>query len=142
MLFFLGIVLLSVLTACAAPPTPTLRMRAEATFFPADAEVTNLNDFPWYGLVITLNEEYSNRLLMDRRNWPFWRSDRAVIPGEVRYIYFRGNFVYSADERLDSSDTFWEIRYTTPVDVLHLEAKSRIDGPYDLKVSVQKDVIK
>ena len=112
-------------------------MAAEVSVLPGGADITNSNDFPWYGLVITLNEKYSNRLLMDKGNWPYFRHDSILMPGEVRKMAFDGNFVHSEDDYLDPDDTWWQgIPYTITVENIRLEAKSKIDGPYDLATTL------
>ena len=108
-------------------------MDAEGIVLPGGMDITNLNDFPWYGLVITLNEKYSNQLLLDKGNWPFFRSDSVVEPGEVQKIIFEGNFVASDDDYLDPTDIWWEnVPYSIIVEHIRLEAKSSLDGRYDL----------
>ena len=134
-----GLVCLGILILLSACGEVTSKggMEAEATVLPGGADITNLNDFPWYGLMITLNEKYSNRLLMDKGNWPYFRHDSVVMPSEVEKIVFESNFVDSDDNYLDSDDTWWEnIPYTITVENIRLEAKSKIDGPYDLMVTL------
>lgn len=114
-------------------------MDAEVSTQLGAVNITNVNEFPWYGLIITLNGKYSNRLLMDRGNWPYYRSDRAVMPNEERSIPLGNNFVYSEDKYLDSTDAFFEtIPFTDTVELIRLEAKSKVDGPYDLRVTKEK----
>ena len=130
------LITLIVLSACGGISSKG-GMEAEGQISSGGADITNLNDFPWYGLVITLNKKYSNRLLMDKGNWPFLRHDSVVMPGEVKAIFFEGNFVDSDDDYLDPDDIWWEgIPYTITVEHLRLEAKSKIDGPYDLVVTL------
>ena len=111
-------------------------MEAEVGTQPGAIHITNKNDFPWYGLIITLNEKYSNRLLMDRGNWPYFLSTRVHNPGETKTIPFGGNFVYSEDRYLDDTDVWWTgIAYTNVVDRIQLDAKSQVDGDYDLRAT-------
>ena len=127
---------LILLSACGED-TSKGGMAAEATVLPGGADITNLNDFPWYGLVITLNERYSNRLLMDQGNWPYFRHDSVVTPVEVDKIIFESNFVDSGDDYLGPNDTWWKnIPYTITVENIRLEAKSKVDGPYDLMATL------
>ena len=133
-LVFLGTLL--IISACGDVSSKG-GMAAEATVLPGGADITNSNDFPWYGLVITLNEKYSNRLLMDKGNWSYFRHDSVLMPGEVRKIAFESNFVHSEDDYLDPGDTWWQnIPYTITVENIRLEAKSKIDGPYDLATTL------
>ena len=138
-IMLLGLLWLSaliILSACGQV-TSMGDMHAEGKIGAGGAAITNLNDFPWYGLVVTINEKYSNRLLMDKGNWPFLRYDSVVMPGEVERIVFEGNFVHSDDDYLDPDDTWWEnIPYTIAVEKIRLEAKSKINGSYDLIVTL------
>lgn len=105
--------------------------------YPGAVDVTNLNDFPWYGLIITINEKYSNELLLDKGNWPYFSHDSVLKPGDVRKgVGFEGNFVYSEDDYLDPTDVWWEgIPYSITVERIELRAKSELNGPYDLRVT-------
>ena len=127
-------ILMTGVVACeTGQPNQKGGMEAEATIFPGGADITNLNDFPWYGLTLTLNDNYSNRLLLDKGNWPFLRHDSVVLQGDVEVVIFEGNFVKSDDEFLDHDDTWWKnIPYTITVEKIRLEAKSEVDGSYDL----------
>ena len=112
-------------------------MEADLTVYPGAVDVTNLNDFPWYGLIITINEKYSNELLLDKGNWPYFSHDSVLKPGDVRKgVGFEGNFVYSEDDYLDPTDVWWEgIPYSITVERIELRAKSELNGPYDLRVT-------
>ncbi len=84
-----------------------------------------------------MNVAQCNRFLMDTGNWPYFQHDSVGMPGEVGKIVFEGNFVDSDDGYLDPDDTWREhIPYTITLEDIRLEAKSRIDGPYDLMVTL------
>ena len=137
-LFLLSIVVLTWAIGCGDTYSKG-GMEANLVVYPGAVDITNVNDFPWYGLIVTLNEKYSNRLLMDKGNWPYFRSDRVLMPGEVwQGLGLEGNFVHSEDNYLDPTDTWWEgILNSITVERIQLDAKSRVDGPYDLRATFQ-----
>lgn len=113
-------------------------MSAEVRTRRGSIEITNKNDFHWYGLIITLNERYSNRILMDRDNWPYFDSDRVHRSGETRSLPYEDNFVHSENEYLDDEDVWWDDIEYTGVDRIQLDAKSSKDGGYDLRSTYGK----
>ena len=57
-------------------------MEATVKVYPGGLNLTNLNNFPWYGLVITLDDRYSTRYLFGDPDRPYLRHDKVVPPGE------------------------------------------------------------
>ena len=106
------------------------RMNATSTVYAEGAHLLNRNDFPWYGLVVTLNDRYSNRHLFGDPDRPHLRSDSVVEPGEFRTVTF-------ADDFIDAQGVWWEtVPNRLTVKRIKLEAKSRIDGSYDLSTTL------
>ena len=106
------------------------KMEAEGVIYAGGAEITNLNDFPWYGLTITLDKRYSNRYFFGDPNRPYLRRDSIVEPGAVETWSFSYDFV-------DVDGKRWEgIPFTRTVNRIDLEAKSQVDGPYDLSTTL------
>ena len=107
-------------------------MEAAVKVYPGGLEWTNLNDFPWYGLVITLDDRYSNRYLFGDPDRPYLRHDKAVGPDEVQTMDF--------DNFIDADGIRWQIvPYQVTVKRVRLEAKSRVNGPYDLSATFDVD---
>ena len=104
-------------------------MEATVIAFPGGLDVTNLNDFPWYGLVITVNETYSNRYYMGDPDRPYMRPDSVVQPNEVESIVFQGNFI--TEDGME-----WEnIPFVITAEEIRLEAKTEVNGAYNLVAS-------
>ena len=112
-------------TVAAEPETAGGRMEANVEFYVAGADVTNINDFPWYELRATLDEKYTNR-----------EHESLVKAGEIVEVIFTYDF-YDKDGRK------WRaVPFTQTVKRITLEAKSDVDGPYDLAVTVTPDTPK
>ena len=90
------------------------------------ANVTNLNDFPWYGLVTTIDDRYTNRHFLDNPDRPYLRSTSVVEPGETDLVPFGSDF-------FDDEGNQWRIVLNQiTVEKIKLEAKSQPNGQYDL----------
>ena len=101
-------------------------MEASVEVSPVSATVVNLNDFPWYGLVMTIDDRYTNRSFLDNPDRPYLRHDSMVGPGETENVGFGNDF-------FDEDGNQWKaVPYRITVKKIKLEAKFPVDGPYDL----------
>ena len=119
--------LISLLAACAILACDSAGgMEASVVVTAGSAEVTNLNDFPWYGLVTTINDRYTNRQFLGNPDRPYLRHDSAVEPGETDLVPFGHDF-------FDDDGNQWRIvPFRITAERVMLEAKSQVNGPYDL----------
>ena len=91
-------------------------------------EVINNDDFPWYGLIITVNK-YSTRYYFNHPNWPFLSDDSILEPNELTSPTLSGSYS-------NKDGNTWA--FESSVKKIKLEAKSQVDGPYDLKYEISK----
>ena len=89
----------------------------------------NNNDFPWHGLIITVNDDYSTHYRFNDPNYPWLRADSILEPGE----WIGPNPKAFMDK---NGNEFKGIPYTITVKKVKLEAKSQPDGPYDLSFTI------
>ena len=107
----------------------TARMAAHVHVQAGAVNVINNNDFPWYGLITTVNDDYSTRYRFGDFNYPWIRSDSILEPGE-RY----GPSITAFIDK--HGNEFEGVIYTITVKKVELEAKSQPDGPYDLSFKI------
>ena len=115
-------------------------MDAAIHLFPGVIDVTNKNDFPWYGLITTLNTHdgrYSTRYNFGDANWHWLRPDNVQEPGEMDSPSLVGDTAFmDRDGNVFDGNRREEGRYTTNIREVSLEAKSIVDGPYDLAFTI------
>ena len=103
-------------------------MTATVKIMPGGINVYNEDTFPWYGLIINLEDGYSTKYRFNDSDWPGLRADSIVLPN--------GEWSGSITAFIDRNGTKWEGElYTVIATDVTLEAKSEIDGPYDLKAN-------
>ena len=113
-------------------------MTATVGIYAGSVEVINEDTFPWHGLLITLNDRYSTKYRLGDSNYPFIREDRILEP--------KDDYQPSLTAFIDKSGNEYpgEV-YTIIATKVKLEAKTKVDGPYDLKAtfrfSADEDVI-
>ena len=109
--------------------TPT-SLTATAVVLPGAATITNEDNFSWYGLVITVDGEYSNRPLLDLNDPTFlhWGSEEEYPPGDQINFSYTG-LVNNDGERFEHTLG----KFQPPIDEMVLEAKTEPDGPYNLR---------
>ena len=107
----------------ASPP-----MTATVKIMPGAIEVINEDPFPWYGLTITLKDRYSTKYRFGDRNWGFLVEDSILEPNEDI------GPVLNAFIDKDGNEYEGEL-YTILATRVTLEAKTRVDGSYDLKAT-------
>ena len=118
-------------TPTTSIPTPQpSNMKAAVHVLPGAVQVTNNNDFPWYGLIITVNGRYSTRYYFGDPGRTYLRADSIEEPGEFTSMGLEDNFIDRNGNEIE------RIPYTITVRQVELEAKTRVDGPYDLKFSI------
>ena len=99
---------------------------ATVKVLPGAVDVINENTFPWHGLIVTANRRYSTRHRFGDFNWGFLSKDSVLAPNELigpptdAFIDSDGNGVGGKP-------------YTIVIQRVELEARTRADGPYDLK---------
>ena len=105
-------------------------MTATVKILPGAIYVTNEDSFPWYGLIITLkNGRYSTKYRFGDRNYPV-QEDSEQLPNQERGppLHFF----------IDKNGNEYEGElYTILATDVTLEAKTRVEGPYDLKASFE-----
>ena len=113
-------------TDVAISDTPP--MTATVKIMPGAIIVYNEDSFPWYGLIINLEDGYSTKYRFNDSDWPGLRADSIVLPNE--------EWDGSITAFIDKNGTEWEGKpYTVVATDVTLEAKSEVDGPYDLKAN-------
>ena len=108
---------------------PTLRMAAHVHVLPGAVKVINNNEFPWHGLIITINDDFSTRYRMNDPNYYAMRPERMIQPDEE----VSPSLEFYSDK---SGKEFEGILYTVTIKNVELEARSRPDGPYDLSLEI------
>ena len=104
-------------------------MSASVHVLPGGVIIINDNDFRWYGLIVTIDDLYSTRYRLGDPNYPFVRPDRITEPGE--------EYASLLSTHIDKNGKEFEgIVYTITVKKVKLEAKSQVDGPYDLNFEI------
>ena len=104
-------------------------MSASVLVQPGGVTIINDNDFRWYGLFITIDDRYSTRYRLGDPEYSFISTDRITEPGEERPS--------SLSTYIDKNGKEFEgIFHTITVKKVKLEAKSQVDGPYDLNFEI------
>ena len=89
----------------------------------------NDNDFRWYGLIVTIDDRYSTRYRFGDPDYHFLRPDIITEPGEGDH--------FPLSLYIDKNGKEFEgIVNTITVKKVKLEAKSQVDGPYDLNFEI------
>ena len=89
----------------------------------------NDNDFRWYGLIVTIDDRYSTRYRFGDPDYHFLRPDIITEPGEEDH--------FPLSLYIDKNGKEFEgIVNTITVKKVKLEAKSQVDGPYDLNFEI------
>ena len=124
LVLFGGFLLLSLLAYWLY--TPGTPMTATVKIMPGGVTVINEDDFSWYGLIITLHRDYSTKYRFDDPNWGFLTEDSVLEPDE--------EIGPALNAFIDKDGNEYEGQlYTILATRVTLEAKTRVDGPYDLK---------
>ncbi len=121
-------------------------MDARINLNPGSIEIINENNFRWYGLKTTLytnDGTYSDRHLFGNDNWPWLRPDRirepdeeyspSLHPDSTPFLTEAGEPYSGNNVDLERGTWNYTIRSVT------LEAKSQVDGPYDLTFSIDME---
>ena len=104
-------------------------MSASVHVLPGTVTTINDNDFRWYGLIVTIDDRYSTRYRFGDPDYHFLRPDRITEPGEEDH--------FSLSLYIDKNGKEFEgIVNTITVKKVKLEAKSQVDGPYDLNFEI------
>lgn len=128
-LLVIGFVVYSVIY----PPGP--EMLGSAQIWPGGMSIHNENDFPWYGMVVTIEGKYSTKHHLDDPNWGFISPDSVLLPGESQRIDITA-FVDS------DSNEYEGPRYTGKLGLqnvkrITVEAKTEVDGRYNMKMHLE-----
>ena len=91
--------------------------------------VLNNDAFPWYGIIVTVDDEYSTSYHFGDPNYPFLRPSSVVEPGELYSMDF-SNLISSGRETIPTEP------FVIPVINIKLKATTVIDGPYDLTYEI------
>ena len=103
-------------------------MNASVHVLPGAIRMINNNDFPWYGLIITLDDRYSTRYYFGDPQRPYLRPNSIVEPGERKSMPLADNFI-------DKNKNEFE-RPLHTMSKVKLEAKTAVDSSYDLKFTI------
>ena len=128
-LLVVALVLATIVSAIDPDSSTDNPMSAAVHVLPGGVSVINNNAFPWYGLIITVNDQYSTRYHFGDPNYSFLRPDSIVEPGELISMDV-GNFVDKDGKEFEA------ILYTVTVRRVKLEAKTKIDGSYNLELEI------
>ena len=108
-------------------------MTATVKIMPGAIVVINEDPFPWYGLIITVEDRYSTKYRFDDPNWGFLAEDSVLEPNE--------EVGPPINAFIDSSGNEYEGRlYTIIAAGITLEAKTSVDGQYDLRATFEFSV--
>ena len=103
-------------------------MIATVKILPGAVDVINENTFPWHGLIVTANQHYSTKYRFGDFNWGFLSEDSVLQPS--------GLIGPPTDAFIDSDGNGVGGKpYTIVIQRVELEARTRADGPYDLKAT-------
>ena len=103
-------------------------MTATVKIMPGAIIVYNEDTFPWYGLIINLKDGFSTKYRFNDSDWPGLRADSIVLPNEET-----GGSITAYIDR--NGNEYEGQLYTILATDVTLEAKSEVDGPYDLKAN-------
>ena len=125
-------------------PTPSesqAGMNARINLLPGAIEIINENDFSWYGLrttIYTNDGVYSDRHLFGNDNWPWLRPDRERKPNEETSVMTHpdNTSLQTEDGKPYSGNTLEGGTLYHTIQSITLEAKTKVDGPYDLAFSI------
>ena len=121
----------TVVSTSTSRPAPTTglinrQMTATVQFLPRFIRVYNDNTFPWYGPIITLDDSYSTKYLLDDPYHPYLSKDKEILPDE--------EYGASQDAMVNERGvSYYDVYGSRFLSAVTLEAKSKIDGPYDLR---------
>ena len=101
-------------------------MNAHVNVLPGGVQIFNNDPFPWYGLIVTIDDHYSSKYYFDSDGYNPPSDPEAIVePGELD--------AYTLDFLVDKDGNEFEGKlYTITISKVKLEAKTQVDGPYDL----------
>ena len=111
------------------PPAQTQTMNARVNVWAGAVVVLNNDTFPWYGIIVTVDDEYSTSYHFGDPNYGFLRPSSVVEPGELSPMSF-SNLINSDRETMPGEP------FVIPVINIKLKATTLIDGPYDLTYEI------
>ena len=104
-------------------------MTATVKILPGAIDVINEDTFPWHGLIITIDDRYSTKYHFGDFNWGFLSEDSILQPQEETGAPIDGGFIDKNGKEFEGK------LYTIIAGKVDLEARTRADGPYDLKAT-------
>ena len=111
------------------PPAQTVTMNAHVNVWAGAVVVLNNDAFPWYGIIVTVDDEYSTSYHFGDPNYGFLRPSSVVEPGELYTMAF-SNMINSDRGKMPGEP------YVIPMINIKLKATTMIDGPYDLTYEI------
>ena len=130
--------------AMPEPPDNQDSMDARVNLLPGAIQIINENDFSWYGLRTTIytNEGvYSDRHLFGDNNWPWLRPDRERKPNEEISFLTHPDYtsLQTEDGKPYSGNSLEGGTLYHTIQSITLEAKTQVDGSYDLAFSIDME---
>ena len=104
-------------------------MNAHVNIWAGAVVVLNNDTFPWYGIIVTVDDEYSTSYHFGDPNYGFLHPSSVVEPRELYTMAF-SNIINSDRETMPGEP------YVIPVIKIKLKATTMIDGPYDLTYEI------
>ena len=119
------VIIIAIVIAVLGCSDESIPMAATVRIKPGAILVINEDTFPWYGLIITLGGSHSTKHHFGDPNW-FWLSkDSVLLPSEETGPGFAAF--------IDGHGNEWEGKPSKiVVTKVTIEAKTDVDGPYDL----------
>ena len=111
------------------PLAQTVTMNAHVNVWAGAVVVLNNDAFPWYGIIVTVDDEHSTSYHFGDPNYGFLRPSSVVEPGELYTMSF-SNMINSDRETMPGEP------YVIPMINIKLKATTMIDGPYDLTYEI------
>ncbi len=111
------------------PLAQTQTMNAHVNVWAGAIVVLNNDAFPWYGIIVSVDDEYSTSYHFGDPNYPFLRPSSVVEPGELYSMDF-SNLINSGRETIPTEP------FVIPEINVKLEATTLIDGDYDLTYEI------
>lgn len=127
--FFLLIIIFAITSSVDDSLSDTKPMTATVKILPGAIEVINEDAFSWHGLIITIHDRYSTKYHFGDFNWGFLSEDSILQPQEETGAPIDGGFIDKNGKEFEGKV------YTIIVGKVELEARTRADGPYDLKAT-------
>ena len=111
------------------PPAQIVTMNAHVNVWAGAVVVLNNDAFPWYGIIVTVDDEYSTSYHFGDPNYGFLRPSSVVEPGELYTMSF-SNMINNDRETMPGEP------YVIPMINIKLKATGMIEGPYDLTYEI------